>query len=170
MKFSEASNLYSLNKSTYTNLRWIAYIGQLSAILFVEFFLNFKFNYLACLGILFFSILTNLYLEFQIRENQINNYISTIYLSFDITQLGLLFFFTGGITNPFIFLIIVPAVFSSQYLNITSNIIQVTFTIFALFILSFFYNDLPHPGELHFHAPNYYLYAIPLSIFIGLVF
>ena len=93
MKFFEASNIYSLNKSTYINLRWIAYLGQLSAILFVEFFLNFKFNYLACLGILFFSILTNLYLEFQIRENQINNYISTIYLSFDITQLGLLFFF-----------------------------------------------------------------------------
>ena len=170
MKFFEASNLYSLNKSTYTNLRWIAYLGQLSAILFVEFYLNFKFHYLICLGILFFSILTNLYLEFRIRENQINNYISTIYLSFDITQLGLLFYFTAGITNPFIFLIIVPAVFSSQYLNITSNIIQVIFITLTLFILSFFYYDLPHPGELHFHAPDYYLYAIPLSIFIGLVF
>ena len=170
MKFFEASNIYSLNKSTYINLRWIAYLGQLSAILFVEFFLNFKFNYLACLGILFFSILTNLYLEFQIRENQINNYISTIYLSFDIIQLGLLFFFTGGITNPFIFLIIVPAVFSSQYLNITSNVIQVIFTTLILGILSFFYYDLPHPGELHFHAPDYYLYAIPISIIIGLFF
>ena len=170
MIFSEASNFNSLNKSTYINLRWIAYLGQLSTILFVEFFLNFKFNYLACIGFLLFSILTNLYLEFRIKENQINNFISTIYLSFDITQLGILFFFTGGITNPFIFLIIVPAVFSSQYLNITSNIIQVIFTTFNLFILSFFYYDLPHPGELHFHAPDYYLYAIPLSIFIGLVF
>ncbi len=170
MKFFETSNLYSLNKSTYSNLRWIAYLGQLSAILFVEFFLNFKFNYLSCLGILVFSILTNLYLQFRIRENQINNYISTIYLSFDITQLGLLFFFTGGITNPFIFLIIVPAVFSSQYLSITSNIIQVILTVLTLGILSLFYYDLPHPGELHFHAPDYYLYAIPVSIVIGLFF
>ena len=170
MKFFEASNLYSLNKSTYVNLRWIAYIGQLVAILFVQFFLDFKFNYLTCLGIVLFSILTNLYLQFKIRENQINNSISTTYLSFDIIQLGLLFFFTGGITNPFIFLIIVPAVFSSQYLNITSNIIQVIFIILTLIILSFFYYHLPHPGELHFHAPNYYLYAIPISIIIGLVF
>jgi len=170
MKFFEASNLYSLNKSTYVNLRWIAYIGQLVAILFVQFFLDFKFNYLICLGIVLISILTNLYLQFKIRENQINNSISTIYLSFDIIQLGLLFFFTGGITNPFIFLIIVPAVFSSQYLNITSNIIQVIFIILTLIILSFFYYHLPHPGELHFHAPNYYLYAIPISIIIGLVF
>ena len=170
MKFFEASNLYSINKSTYSNLRWIAYLGQLSAILFVQFFLEFNFNYLACLIILLISILTNLYLQFKIRENQINNYISTIYLSFDITQLGLLFFFTGGITNPFIFLIIVPAVFSSQYLNIISNILQVILIIFTLFILSFFYYDLPHPGELHFHAPDYYLYAIPTSIIIGLIF
>ena len=170
MKFFEASNLYSLNKSTYINLRWIAYTGQLGAIIFVQFFLNFNFNYLVCLGIVFFGILTNLYLEFRIKENQINNFISTIYLSFDITQLGILFFFTGGITNPFIFLIIVPAVFSSQYLNITSNIIQVIFIILILIILSFFYYDLPHPGELHFHAPDYYLYAIPISIIIGLFF
>jgi len=170
MKFFEASNLYSLNKSTYVNLRWIAYTGQLLAIIFVQFFLNFKFNYLVCLGILLLSVLTNLYLQFQIREKQINNFISTMYLSFDIIQLGVLFFFTGGITNPFIFLIIVPAVFSSQYLNITSNVIQVIFTTLILGILSFFYYDLPHPGELHFHAPDYYLYAIPVSIFIGLLF
>ena len=170
MKFFEASNLYSLNKSTYVNLRWIAYIGQLIAILFVQFLLNFKFNYFVCLGIVFFSVLTNLYLQFKIKENQINNFISTIYLSYDIFQLGILFFITGGITNPFIFLIIVPAVFSSQYLNIVSTIFLVVFIILVLIGLSFFYYDLPHPGELHFHAPDYYLYAIPISIIIGLIF
>ena len=170
MKFFEASNLYSLNKSTYVNLRWIAYSGQLMTILVVQFLFNFKFNYLPCIGILILSILTNLYLQFRIRGNQISNFISSIYLTFDIFQLGLLFFFTGGITNPFIFLIIVPVVFSSQYLNIKSNIIQVLFVIFTLIILTFFYYDLPHPGELHFHAPNYYLYGIPTSITVGLLF
>ena len=164
MKFFEASNLYSLNKSTYINLRWIAYSGQLTSILVVQFLLNYNFNYLPCIGILFFSILTNLYLQFRIAGNQINNFISTIYLSFDIFQLGFLFFFTGGIANPFIFLIIVPVVFSSQYLNITSNIIQVIFVIFSLIILTFFYYDLPHPGELHFHAPDYYPWSLDIHI------
>ena len=170
MKFFKASNLYSLNKSTYVNLRWIAYLGQFISVLFVQFILEFRFNYLSCILVIFISIFTNLFLQFKIKENQINNTTSTIYLSFDIIQLGLLFFFTGGITNPFIFLIIVPAVFSSQYLNIISNIIQVIFVICVLCFLSFFYYELPHPGELHFHAPNYYLFAIPLSIVIGLIF
>ena len=170
MRFFETSNLYSLNRSTYVNLRWIAYIGQLIAILLVEFLLNFKFNYFICISIIFFSVLTNLYLKFKIKENQLNNSVSTIYLSYDILQLGLLFFFTGGVTNPFIFLIIIPAVFSSLYLNIWSSIILVTFIIIVLIVLTFFYYDLPHPGELHFHASDYYLYAIPISTIIGLIF
>ena len=85
-------------------------------------------------------------------------------------QVGLLVYFTGGITNPFIFLIIIPSVFSSIYLNIWSSIFLVIFTIILLIILTFFYHDLPHPDTLHFHAPNYYLYAIPLSTIIGLIF
>ena len=53
MKFLETSNLYSLNKSTYINLRWISYAGQLTVILIVEFFLKFEFNYLVCLNSIF---------------------------------------------------------------------------------------------------------------------
>ena len=170
MKFFQTSNLYSLNKLTYINLRWIAYIGQISAIFIVQFLFEYKFNYIACISIIFFSVLTNLYLQFKIKENQLNNFTSTIYLSYDIFQLGILLFFTGGITNPFVFLILVPAVFSSQYLHFLSSIIIVVLIIIILVFLTFFYYDLPHPGELHFHAPDYYLYAIPISVTIGLIF
>ena len=77
---------------------------------------------------------------------------------------------TGGITNPFIFLLIIPAVFSSQYLTIASSVILVLITISSISFLTFNYIELPHPGELHFHVPDYYLYAIPISILIGLLF
>jgi two-component system sensor histidine kinase RegB len=170
MKFLETSKLYSLNKSTYVNLRWIAYIGQFTAILIVQFFLQFKFNYLACILIILLSILTNLYLLFKIKENQLTNFVATSYLSYDIGQLGLLIYLTGGITNPFIFLIIIPSIFSAQYLNIWSSVILVALTSLILIILTFFYYELPHPETLHFHAPEYYLYSIPISIFIGLIF
>ena len=170
MKFFEASNIYSLNKSTYTNLRWIAYTGQLITIILVEFILEFKFNYVACIFIIFISVLTNFFLQFRINKNQLTNYTSTIFLTYDILQLGLLFFLTGGITNPFIFLIIIPAVFSSQYLSIWSSIFLVTLIIISLIFLTFFNFELPHPGGLHFHVPDYYLFAIPISIVIGLSF
>ena len=170
MKFLETSNLHSLNKSTYINLRWISYLGQLTVILIVEFFLKFEFNYITCVSIVFLSILTNLYLIFKIKHHQLNNFIATSYLSYDIGQLGLLLYLTGGITNPFVFLIIIPSVFSAQYLNVWSSVVLVIFTSLILVILTFFYFQLPHPETLHFHAPEYYLHSIPISIFIGLIF
>ena len=134
MKFLETSKIYSLNKSTYINLRWISYIGQLTVILIVQFFLQFKFYYLVCISIVLLSILTNLYLLFKIKENQLSNFVATSYLSYDIGQLGLLIYLTGGITNPFVFLIIIPSIFSAQYLNIWSSIILVTLTSLILII------------------------------------
>ena len=170
MDLSKSSNNFSLQKSTYIYLRWTAYIGQLSAILLVKFFFNFNFNYIACVSIVAISILTNLYLEFIKKENQLNNYSSTIYLAYDIFQLSCLFYLTGGITNPFIFIIIIPAVFSSQYLSLRSSVILVVFTTILLIILTFYHLDLPHPSKQNFIVPNYYLYSIPISIFIGLVY
>ena len=170
MRLQETSKLFSLHKSTYINLRWIAYAGQLSAILIVQFFLEYKFNYFFCISIIFVSVLTNLYLQFKIKENQLINLVSTGYLAFDIVQLGFLFYLTGGITNPFIILIIFPSIISGQHLNIWSSIILVTLTILILTILTFYHYDIPHPEKLHFYAPSFYLYSIPLSIFIGLIF
>ena len=170
MELIKTSNLYSLNKSTYVNLRWIAYIGQIIAVLFVQFFLEFNFNYVICILIILFSILTNFFLQFRIKENQLNNSSSTIYLTYDILQLGILLFFTGGVTNPFIFLILIPAVFSSQYLHFFSSLLLVLLIMIVLTILTFYYYSLPSPGELHFHVPEYYLYALPISVTIGLIF
>ena len=170
MRFLKNPDLNTLNRSTYINLRWIAFIGQVTAILIVQFILEFKFNYIPCLGVIILGAITNILLQFQVRGNQISNNLSLWYLIYDIFQLSFLFFLTGGITNPFIFLLIIPAVFSSQYLSINSSVILVIITILSLTVLTFFYFKLPHPQELHFHVPDYYLYAIPTSILIGLLF
>tara|TARA_Y100000816_G_C26067548_1_gene561157 strand:- start:102 stop:1385 length:1284 start_codon:yes stop_codon:yes gene_type:complete len=170
MKFRRTSAEYTFNKTTYINLRWIAYTGQIITILLVEFYFKFNFHYLPCLFVIFFSSLTNLFLIFKIKENQLNDIYSTIFLTYDIFQLLILFFFTGGVTNPFIFLIIIPAVFSSQHLSIKSSIILVILTVFSLIFLTFFHFELPNPDVLHFHTPKYYLYSIPIAIIIGLLF
>ena len=170
MKFFQNSGLYTLNRSTYVNLRWIAFLGQIISVLIVEFIFEFKFNYIPCIGVIILGAITNILLQFQVKANQISNSLSLSYLIYDILQLSFLFYLTGGITNPFIFLLIIPAVFSSQFLTILSSIILVFITILSISLLTFYYIELPHPGELHFHVPDYYLYAIPISILIGLLF
>ena len=71
MELGKASNLYSLNKSTYVNLRWIAYIGQFIAVLTVQFILKYNFDYSTCILIIFLSVLTNFFLHFKIKTNQL---------------------------------------------------------------------------------------------------
>ena len=113
---------YHLSKKTFVNLRWIAQLGQLISILFVEYFLKFNFDfYNYCLIIIVIGIITNFYLQFKIRENQLNNFFSSTFLAYDIIQLGCLLFLTGGITNPFIFLGVTSASFSMIILKRYSN-------------------------------------------------
>ena len=44
METTSVSNIYSLNKSTYINLRWIGIIGQFLTINIVYFIFKFQFN------------------------------------------------------------------------------------------------------------------------------
>ena len=43
-------------------------------------------------------------------------------------------------------------------------------TIILLVFLTKIYLPLPHPGNLHFHVPAYYLYSIAIAVIIGLIF
>jgi len=169
-KLFKSSKDFQLDKSTFVNLRWIALLGQFATINVVKLIFQFDFYYLVCTFIVGIGVLTNLLLQFKIKQNQLNNSLSTIYLTYDIIQLGILIYLTGGITNPFIFLLIIPPVFSSTYLKLVSTISLVVITIFILIFLTFVHFDLPGQKHLYFHVSNYYLYAIPLSIIVGLIF
>ncbi len=169
-KSFESSKDFQLNKITFVNLRWVALLGQFAAVNVVKFVFQFDFYFLVCNFIVGIGVLINLFLQFQIKQNQLNNNLSTIYLTYDIVQLGTLIYLTGGATNPFILLLIFPSVFSSIYLKLSSTINLVVITIFIIIVLTFFHFDLPGPMHLHFHVPDYYLYAIPLAIIIGLIF
>ena len=120
MKFSEVfkskDNIH-LDKKTLVILRWLAIIGQLITIILVFFILKFQLPIFYCLVIIFFGVLSNLYLQFKVKENQLKNFRSTIYLLYDLIQLSLLLYFTGGITNPFIVFLVVPSIVSSTSLK-----------------------------------------------------
>ena len=161
---------FQLNKRTFVNLRWIALLGQLLTIIVVKFVLNFQFDFFYCIFIVSLGFLTNLHLQFKTIQNPLNNFYSTAYLAYDIFQLGCLLYLTGGITNPFIFLLIIPSVFSSTYLTLGSTIFLGLLTTVIVVILTFFYSPLPHNENFHFHVPDYYLYTMPVSVLIGLAF
>ena len=170
MKFFETSKYYSLKKSTYISLRWIAIIGQLISVNVVYFYLKFDFDYLVSHFIILIGILSNLYLIFVYTKTQLSSRSAFVFLNIDIFQLGALVYLTGGIVNPFVIFLIIPSIFASTNLGIRTNLLLVIITISTLIFLTFNKKDLPSPLNEHFHVDIYYFYSIPISLIIALVF
>ena len=170
MKFFETSKYYTLKKSTYITLRWIGIIGQLISINIVYFYFNFEFNIFYSTLIIFFGIISNLYLIFIYEKTQLSDRTALFFLLIDIFQLSSLIYLTGGILNPFIIFLIIPSVFASSNLGLRTNLLLVLTTIFVIIFLTFFSMELPAPLNNHFHVSPYYYYSIPIALIIALVF
>ena len=148
MKFSDffiSKDHTQLDKKTLVILRWMAIVGQYITISIVYFVFDFNFPFYFCTAAILVGAITNFYLQFYIKENQLNNFSSTIFLFYDLLQLSILLYFTGGITNPFTILIIVPAIVSSTLLTLRSTINLSIFTIINLIVLTIYYKPLPTP-------------------------
>ena len=170
MKFFETSKYYTLKKSTYITLRWIAIIGQLVSINVVFFYFKFDFNFLYSNLIIFFGALSNLYLIVIYKKTQLSDRSALIFLIIDIFQLSALIYLTGGIVNPFIIFLIIPSVFSSSNLGLRTNLLLVATTVLTIIFLTFYSEDLPAPLSDHFHVSPYYYYSIPIALIIALLF
>ena len=170
MKFFETSKHHTFKKSTYISLRWIGIVGQLIAVNFVYFFLNFEFNCFVSNIIIFFGILSNLYLIFIYQKTQLSDRSAFLFLVIDIFQLGVLLYLTGGVANPFVIFLLMPSVFSSSNLSFITNSLLVFLSTAVIIFLTFYSVDLPNPLSDHFHVNPYYYYSIPISLIIALIF
>jgi len=167
--FRLEENLH-LDKKTLVNLRWIAIIGQLIAINFVYFFLKLDLPIIETHIVIIIGFITNIILQFKIRSNQLKDFNSALFLFYDLLQLSVLLYLTGGIFNPFSLLIIIPTIVSSTFLSMGTTIILGTLTISSLFFLKEYHKILPGLDVYNFNFPEYYLTGALASIIIGLVF
>ena len=160
----------NLDKRTLVFLRWIAIFGQLFSVNLVYFFLDLNFPVLLCHIIILIGFFTNLFLQFGVKEKLLKDLYSSSFLMYDVVQLSILLFLTGGIFNPFAILLIVPTIVSSTFLSMGSTIILGSSTILLLFVLTFFNMPLPGMEEYVLSFPNYYVTGILISLIIGLIF
>jgi two-component system sensor histidine kinase RegB len=167
--FRTKENL-NLDKNTLTILRYIAIFGQFFAINFVFFYLKLEFPIIESYIIVFLGLATNLFLQLKIRVNQLKDTYASFFLLYDLIQLSALLYLTGGILNPFSFLLIIPAIVSSTFLSMGTTIILGVITSFMLFLLGHFYISLPGMDESIFYVPNFYKFGLLTSILIGLIF
>jgi len=167
--FRTKENL-NLDKNTFTILRYIAIFGQFIAINIVFFYLNLEFPITESYLIIFLGLLTNLFLQIRVKVNQLKDTYASMFLLYDLIQLSILLYLTGGILNPFSILLIIPTIVSSTFLSMGTTIILGVLTTLFLFILTHFYLPLPGMNINIFVVPNFYKFGILSSILIGLIF
>ena len=167
--FRTKENL-NLDKNTLTILRYIAIFGQFFAINIVFFYLNLDLPITESYLIIFLGLLTNLFLQFRVKVNQLKDTYASMFLLYDLIQLSILLYLTGGILNPFSILLIIPTIFSSTFLSMGTTIILGVLTTLFLFILTHFYLPLPGINTNIFAVPNFYNLGVLSSILIGLIF
>ena len=167
--FRTKENL-NLDKNTLTILRYIAIFGQFIAVNIVFFYLKLQFPIIESYLVIFFGLLTNLFLQFRVKVNQLKDTYASFFLLYDLLQLSLLLYLTGGILNPFSILLIIPAIVSSTFLSMGTTIILGVITSFLLFVLTHFYLPLPGMDVNIFNVPLFYKLGVLTSILIGLIF
>ena len=170
MKFFKTSKYHTFKKSTYISLRWIGIVGQLIAVNFVYFFLNFEFDFITSNLVIFVGILSNFYLILIYKKTQLSDRSAFIFLVIDIFQLGALLYLTGGVANPFVIFLLIPSVFSSSNLGLITNYSLVFLSTLMVIFLTFYSSGLPSPLSDHFHVSPYYYYSIPVALIIALIF
>ena len=170
METSNISETYSLNRSTYINLRWIGILGQLITINSVKFIFDFDFDFIAANLIILIGAISNIFLFYHYKKIQLSNRSAFNFLLIDIIQLTSLLYLTGGVVNPFSIFLLIPSVFASSNLKIKTNFFLIFVTLISIIFLTFFSLDLPKPLSDHFHVSPYYYYAIPTGLIIALLF
>ena len=160
----------NLDKKTLISLRWIAIIGQLTAVNLVFFYLKLDFPIFIAHIVILLGLSTNLYLQFKIKSLQLKDFYAAIFLFFDLVQLSILLYLTGGISNPFSILIIIPSIVSSTFLSMGTTFILGILTVVSLFLLTLFHHPLPGIHDENISFPKLYLVGYFIAIIVGLIF
>src|SRR5215213_9923610 len=156
---------------TLMRLRWLSVLGQTAAILVVHYGLGYRLPIWACLAVVSLSACLNLAMRVRFRlTKRLEADRAAWLLAFDIAQLAVLLFLTGGLQNPFAFLFLGPVLISATALPPRMTLMLGTFAVFCASALFFVHYPLPWDAEDPLELPAIYMLAVWLSILISMGF
>ena len=167
----QTERLSSLRRQTLVALRWSAIVGQLLALLIVSQFLGFEFPLLACCLTVFASIFVNFVVTIWLPlDRRVSEFEAYIQLGFDLWQLTVLLWLTGGIVNPFSILFLAPVVTAATTLSRWVVLALGGMALVLSLLLVFFHLPLPWSPIGHFDLPFILKLGIWAGIFVGICF
>lgn len=152
-------------------LRWWAVIGQLTALVVAQRTIGLNLDIGLCYMVIGASVISNLVasLVFPINK-RLNEAENLAMVLFDLIQLGLLLFLTGGLNNPFSVLIVGPVVVSAASLSSRATVFLGLTAILIVTALARYHLPLITDAGVEMRVPAVFLFGNWAAIVIGIVF
>lgn len=156
---------------TLVNLRWLAVAGQAAAVIFVSFGLGFTMPLYPVFAAIAASGWLNVILTLRYpASKRLSGREARIYLGYDLLQLAVLLYLTGGLQNPFALLFLAPVTISATILSLGATVQLGGFAFMCVSLLVFWHEPLPWRAGESLDLPPLYTGGIWAAISLGLVF
>lgn len=165
------SGLSRLRVRTIVRLRWIAVLGQTAAVLGVHGWLGFELPIAPCMLVIALSAAMNGLLRYNYPARELmQSSLAAIMLGYDLLQLSVLLYLTGGLQNPFALLIIAPVTIAAYTQPARTTISLGGLAILCVSLLVFYQEPLPwFPGE-SMELPLVYVAGVWVALVSGVIF
>ncbi|MEM7427342.1 MAG: ActS/PrrB/RegB family redox-sensitive histidine kinase [Pseudomonadota bacterium] len=168
---SLAQSRGGLRLLTLIRLRWMAVFGQLSAILVVYFIFEWPLPFSLCMAAIALSAWLNIFLGLRHRANaRLSDRHTSWILAYDIIQLAVLLYLTGGLQNPFAFLFLVPVTVSASSLPLDRTLLLGALAFSLSTVLAFHHLPLPWDPDASLNLPRLYLFGVWSAVLCGTAF
>lgn len=156
---------------TLVRLRWLAIIGQTTAVLVVHYALEFELPIAACLVAIALSASLNIVLRLRFHTLQrLEPAWAAWLLAFDIVELATLLFLTGGLQNPFAFLFLGPVLLSATALPARFTLLLGGLAALCATVLVFVHYPLPWDSDDPLQLPPLYMVGDWLALLLAIGF
>lgn len=149
---------------------WLAVVGQTGAVVLVHFGLNYQVPLAGVFSVIGALAALNIVVTILNPPNKLlTEREASFLLGFDLLQLTILLYLTGGMLNPFILLILVPVIISATILGPVSTTILGGLAFLMGTFLAVNHLQLPW-GTDEFNLPPVYIAGHWSALMLGMAF
>lgn len=156
---------------TFITLRWMAVAGQTLAVLFVKFGLGFSVPLALCFSIIAASAWLNVFLAFAFQSQRLTRgWEAGLQLAFDTFQLAALVAATGGLSNPFVLLLVAPVTVAALSLRPVRATLIAALAVILAAAMPFISLPLPWFDGAMVSLPSLFQWGQLAALIVGIVF
>ncbi|WP_106754565.1 ActS/PrrB/RegB family redox-sensitive histidine kinase [Pannonibacter carbonis] len=160
-----------LKLDTLVRLRWLAVGGQTIALLVVHLGLGYPVPVAPAFALVALSAWVNVFLKVRSPSTlRLSDRSAAVQLGYDILQMCGLLYLTGGLGNPFAFLLLAPVMVSATGLSGRLTLALGLLATGCATLLAFFHMPLPWPDAAVFALPIVYSVGVWIALVCSLAF